>query len=147
MVPLSIDNSLLGQPISDVVLASVIPGSVPVIEEIEGRVYIDWPTQWLSIQAESQQSLVDAVLFISNGNDYDQYTGALPKDLDFAMGRSTVRSVLGPPTRSGDVQIVPILGQMSAWDSWTLEDGTVLHCEYSFDEERVLKITRMLQEP
>jgi len=63
-------------------------------------------------------------------------------DLPLSSNRRTVIDFLGPPAKSGEGIIDPVLGDFGPWDRF-LQLGYAIHIEYRVGVDRIKKLTLM----
>lgn len=118
---LSHAEELLGVPLETLAAAITL---------IEGQSYVELRAKGISCVSEDNAT-VTAVQLHSFGHErYSRYTGVLPCNLEFMMGRSQVRASLGTPQQSGEATAIPILGVKPAWDAFII-DRLRVHIEYT----------------
>lgn len=89
---------------------------------------------------------VSFVCFFSKGrNGYKRYQGVLPGGLVIGDDRAAVHARLGPPSRSGTPQMLPVLGLTRSWDSYDLPAYSV-HFEYAHEGDALSMVTLMAPE-
>ena len=111
-----------------------------VIEQIVDRTYASFPKHGISMVL-NDAGLVVAVQFYGERKDsIDRFQGSLPAGLKLEMSRDEARTALGEPADQGDEAQVSFLGNMPAWDKWSI-GGTSIHAEYSFDRRSIRLLT------
>ncbi|MCW7541469.1 hypothetical protein OOT46_27035 [Aquabacterium sp. A7-Y] len=127
---------LLGQPFAEIRAHGSLGGYPLETEDIGDLKYVSIPQQGISLVLGAGEEVATVQLHRKGHEGYMQFSGELPAGLAFSMSRQAVRQLLGPPTRQGERQILPVLGRKPAWDSYT-GDHLQLHIEYTDDEREV----------
>lgn len=110
------------------------------VERIGDQSYVTMPRHGITIILH-KDGTVRAVQFNGEAREgMTKFDGRLPAGLRFDMARDEARAHLGRPIRSGDESIVPILGEMPAWDRWQVDPLSV-HAEYAFDRASIRLVT------
>lgn len=79
--------------------------------------------------------------FFSKGyQGYGLYSGELPKQLRFDMGKEEVNKILGEPSQHSIAKTLPILGQIPAGDSYDYSSCRLI-IRYSDTLENILLVT------
>lgn len=113
---------------------------------IEGQSYVELRAKGISYVSEDNAT-VTAVQLHSFGHErYSRYTGVLPGSLEFSMGRSQARVLLGTPQQSGEAIAIPILGVKPPWDAFVIGRFRV-HIEYTdaYDSIGMVTLTRHIE--
>lgn len=77
-------------------------------------------------------------LFFEKGG----YAESLSSDISFSLRKQDVRSLFGPPSKSGDKLTHAVLGDFGPWDRFQFANF-VLHIEYGFTDDCIERITLM----
>ncbi|MFZ6012491.1 MAG: hypothetical protein ACOYXT_19265 [Bacteroidota bacterium] len=64
-------------------------------------------------------------------------------DFEASRGRTFIIEKWGPPSKSGQEMVLPILGRKGGFDRYDYGDYSI-HFEYTLGEQRIKKITLML---
>jgi hypothetical protein len=82
-----------------------------------------------------EEDLLEIQLYNEGVEEYKQFSGTLPFNLDFNMTKKEVNSLLGIPTESQEKRRRNIiLGDLSIWDKY-IYDTFYLHITYSKKEK------------
>ena len=127
---------LLGMRLEDLRASGKFDSTMLSPEEIGDRRYVSALRQGVSLVLGECEEVVAVQLHAEGHEGFTQFQSELPRDLQFAMSRDEVRDLLGSPGRSGDKQVLPVLGVVPAWDSYVVEDCQ-LHIEYDHDEHSI----------
>lgn len=136
-------EGLLGQhfdskPIQDL-LREIQPATVTVVED---ETFLEVKRHGLCLLFGASKTL-DAIFYYGDGRDgYRVFLGSLPEGLRLGLSRESVRSMLGPPERSGGGDDVPFLGVAPAFDRYR-RGRLSLHIEYAPDDSRIALVTVM----
>ena len=120
-------------------------GALEPAAEQDGRWRVDAPAPGLAFVAQEDRVVSSVFVYCRPMEGFEAYAGPLPHDLDARMGRDRVRSLLGPPERSGDAIRLPVLGDKPAWDRFQV-DECLLHVSYVLGSPGISMLTLMTPE-
>lgn len=116
---------------------------LPSREKIEDRSHISVLNKGISFVLGDHVT-IGAIQLHSDGHEgFSAYTGSLPNELDFNMGKSDVRAALGEPEKYGEEKEVAIFGKIPAWDRFSRK-GFKLHVEYEFGGKKIRMVSVFL---
>ncbi|WP_436793311.1 hypothetical protein [Actinospongicola halichondriae] len=101
----------------------------PATEEIDGRVYAEFPHHGFDLVADAAGTVTTVHLCSARLDGYTEYRWELPAGIAFGNDREELLDRLGDPTRSGEARVIQPFGNTPAWDLWRLGSTTV-HCRY-----------------
>lgn len=113
--------------------------------ELDGHWHVTAPALGLAFVARDDQVVSSVFVYCSPVEGFEPYAGPLPHGLTAAMSRDQVRSVLGPPERSGEASRLPVLGDRPAWDRFVVAEGR-LHVSYRLGSAGISMLTLMTPE-
>lgn len=100
------------------------------IKSIDAQSYVELRAKGISCVSADNATVTTLQLHGFGHERHSRYTGILPGNLEFSMGRSQVRSSLGTPQQSGEASVIPILGPKPPWDAFVIGRLRV-HIEYT----------------
>lgn len=135
---------LLGRHRDDpVLLAFLAPSRALDWSEVEGATHAEAPDLGVELVLAGDGAVSDVMLHGPGVLGVREYAGELPEGLRFAMGREEVRALLGAPSRSAELGVLPVLGLHPAWDRYE-RAGHRLHVQYAFDLDGVRRVSLAL---
>ncbi len=120
-------------------------GALEPAAELDGRWHVAAPALGLAFVALEDRVVSSVFVYCEPIEGFEPYAGPLPHGLTAAMGRDRVRSVLGPPERSGEASRLPVLGDRPAWDRFVVAEGR-LHVSYRLGSPGISMLTLMTPE-
>lgn len=104
----------------------------PIIKNHDDTYYYNYPQCGISFYFTTEDDLLGAIFMYSAGyDDYEQYQGKMPKELQFNFDRSHIHRLLGKPARSGGNEYVAELKKTIAlWDRYEY-DTHILNITYT----------------
>lgn len=129
----------------------------PVSRLLGSEPFKNWPVE-RTVEADLEERVVEYVFdghgFEVNcdGDDnvtvvflYAQEYGGFDHSLfevPFSLTREEVLEHFGPPSKSGEKSVSPILGESGAWDHFS-RPGVTIHVRYRPDADAISRITLM----
>ena len=92
----------------------------------------------LELHCDSDESIHTIFLFADDHGGFDEGLSVVP----FSLTRDQTLEYFGVPTKSGERQHIPDLGEHCAWDRFE-RDGATVHIEYRLDCDQIRMITLM----
>lgn len=132
--------SLLGQRYADLQASSVLGQHIPPAELIGDQSYVSVPELGLSLVLPDHETIAVIQLHSAGHEGFSGFKGSVPGEVVFNMSRTEVRNQLGTPQLHGEKQVIPVLGDKPAWDSYFF-DGLRMHIEYTSTAESVQLIS------
>lgn len=130
--------SLLGKAFDQVVSSASIRslGVVPMGEQIEDSFHVFFPGRPVELLFHADKMLTS--IFFDYCSESPEWATGIPA----GATRALAEQILGKPSRSGEAQLLPILGLQGAWDRWDAI-GYSLHVQFSPLDGVVAKVTLM----
>ncbi|TWT11405.1 hypothetical protein [Reyranella sp. CPCC 100927] len=127
-------ETLLGRSIED--LLDVLKAQHPVVQSIGDCTYVSVRDAGLSFVLPDNKHIDTVQLYAAGKDGYSGFAHPIPGGLTFMMSRVAIRRLLGPPGRTGEATVLPILGKKPPWDRFVL-GSLAIHAEYADDVQSV----------
>ncbi|NAZ87806.1 hypothetical protein [Kineococcus indalonis] len=139
--------SLLGRHRDDpAVRAFLGPSRALEWSRLEGTTHAEAPDLGVELILPGHEVVSTVVLHGPDVLGQEAYAGPLPAGLRFRMGREDVRALLGAPTRSAELGVLPALGLSPAWDRYD-SPGHRVHVQYGLNLDHVRRVSLSLPRP
>lgn len=128
---------LLAKPLSVFEMSSLADHLGPAEAVPVGEFhYLRYPQAGVSVDLGTDSTI--HAFFFAHAAISSEWATGLAKEAK----RDELRGALGAPTRSGNAQVIPVLGPQGAWDRWDHLEY-VLHVQYAPTGDTVMKVTLM----